>query len=107
MIEQLKEATPLVALWLDEGVHVSVPLAGLVPMAIPIVAEELVTTFPYVSSTETPVAKLAPAFELEAGCEVMASFDAVAGLIVSLWVPEGDSPVLDTVSVGEPATVSP
>jgi hypothetical protein len=101
--EQLKVAVPAVAVTVLLE-HVSTPLAGLLPIANVIEAEEDVTTFPKLSSTEAAVAKVAPTTEVGGGV-VNPSFVAVPAVTVSDCVSLASAPAV--VIVGVPDDVSP
>ncbi len=82
LIEQLKVATPPEALT-GLVVQLRVPPPGLVAMARVTGADEVVTTLPRASSTDTPVVKFVPAVELAGGCVVTTSEAAAPGVMLN------------------------
>src|ERR1019366_8735786 len=97
-IEQLKVATPLVAL---SGllVQLKVPPLGLFAMARATEADDDVTTLPKASSTDTAVVKFVPAVEVAAGWVVTTSVAAVPGVMLNALEVTEVSPVLVAVRV--------
>jgi hypothetical protein len=90
--EQVKVATPAVGVT-GLAVQVRVPLAGLLLMASPIEADDVVTTLPALSSTDTPVVKLVPAVVVPTGCVVTMSFAGAPAVMLNAEVVVGLSPL--------------
>ena len=81
LIEQVKVETPAEALT-EVAPQVRVPPPGLVPMAREIEADDVVTTLPRESSTDTRAVKFVPA-TVFVGCVVTTSFVEVPATIDS------------------------